>query len=80
MVINFLRGSLRANRSPGAPMHTPAAYADIKCPARVMVTSIDVAMFDKMPIIRNSVMPSAKVPSASAKSPLFMINSGLSEY
>ena len=56
----------------GAPMHTPMAYADIRCPAWAMDTSNVDASSGSMLIITYSAMPSPNVPNASDRRPFFM--------
>jgi hypothetical protein len=47
----------------GAPITTPKAYIEIKCPAEGMEICNDLDKSGKTPIIKNSVMPMQKPPN-----------------
>ena len=62
-----LRGQVAARTaSSGAPMTTPAAYAEIVCPAEGMVTPTPAAISGSRPIVTNSVVPMATPPRIRA--------------
>lgn len=50
--------------SNGAPMTTPAAYAEIRCPAAGMLIWKSLAMSGRRPIMTNSVVPMPRPPNA----------------
>ncbi len=62
-----------ATASSGAPQVTPRAYADTRCPACGMVMPSALATSARMPIITNSVIPSASVPKARAIKLFFIV-------
>ena len=63
----LLRGLPReTSTARGAPMHTPSAYAEMRCPASGIDTPRSDAILGSMPIITYSVIPNPRVPSARA--------------
>ena len=69
----LFKGSLPdIKTSKGAPIATPRAYADIKCPAFGMLIDISRAISGSMPIMPNSDIPNPKVPKANAMVDFFI--------